>query len=99
MKLEILPIALGVRAAAVLLMLNAARSFHGGATKGNRRHWDATSRLQSLVSRGEYWRGGRWYGAVVAADELLNVPHLELETTTNFAKAKIKEAILEVTGG
>jgi pyruvate dehydrogenase (quinone) len=36
---------------------------------------------------------------VIAADELPNVPHLELETVGNFAKAKIKEAILAITGG
>jgi pyruvate dehydrogenase (quinone) len=36
---------------------------------------------------------------VVADDELPNVPHLDLETMSNFAKAKIKEAILAVTGG
>ena len=36
---------------------------------------------------------------VVAADELPNVPHLDLETMGNYAKAKIKEAILAVTGG
>ena len=36
---------------------------------------------------------------VVAADELPNVPHLDLETLGNFAEAKLKEAILEVTGG
>jgi pyruvate dehydrogenase (quinone) len=36
---------------------------------------------------------------VVAADELPNVPHLELETLGNFAEAKIKETILAVTGG
>jgi pyruvate dehydrogenase (quinone) len=36
---------------------------------------------------------------VVAADELPNVPHLDLETIDNFAKAKIKETILAVTGG
>jgi pyruvate dehydrogenase (quinone) len=36
---------------------------------------------------------------VVAANELLNVPHLELETIGNYAKAKIKETILAVTGG
>src|SRR5580692_10742992 len=36
---------------------------------------------------------------VVAADELPNVPHLELETMGNFAKAKIKETVLAVTGG
>ena len=36
---------------------------------------------------------------VVPADELPNIPHLELKMVDNFAKAKIKEAILEVTGG
>ena len=36
---------------------------------------------------------------VVPANELPNVPHLELETMSNFAKAKIKETILAVTGG
>jgi pyruvate dehydrogenase (quinone) len=36
---------------------------------------------------------------VIAADELPNVPHLELETLGNFAEAKIKETILEFTGG
>jgi pyruvate dehydrogenase (quinone) len=36
---------------------------------------------------------------VVAADELPNVPHIELEKIENFAKAKIKEMILAVTGG
>jgi pyruvate dehydrogenase (quinone) len=36
---------------------------------------------------------------VVAANELPNAPHLELETMGNYAKAKIKETILAVTGG
>ncbi|MGB6936771.1 MAG: thiamine pyrophosphate-dependent enzyme [Xanthobacteraceae bacterium] len=36
---------------------------------------------------------------VVAADELPNMPHLDLEKIGNFAKAKIKEAVLAVTGG
>ncbi len=36
---------------------------------------------------------------VVTANELPNSPHLELETMGNFAKAKIKEMILAVTGG
>jgi hypothetical protein len=36
---------------------------------------------------------------VVAADELPNVPHLELETMGNYAKAKVKETILAVTRG
>jgi pyruvate dehydrogenase (quinone) len=36
---------------------------------------------------------------VVAADEIPNAPHLALGTIENFAKAKVKEAILAVTGG
>ena len=36
--------------------------------------------------------------AVVAADEMPNVPHLEAEMVGNFALAKIKEAVLAVTG-
>jgi pyruvate dehydrogenase (quinone) len=35
---------------------------------------------------------------VIAADELPNVPHLELETMENYAEA-IKEAVLAFTGG
>ena len=35
---------------------------------------------------------------VVAADELPNFPHLEVGQAENYAKAKIKEAILAVTG-
>jgi pyruvate dehydrogenase (quinone) len=37
--------------------------------------------------------------AVVAADEMPNMPHVELEQIGNFAIAKIKEAVLAVTGG
>jgi pyruvate dehydrogenase (quinone) len=37
--------------------------------------------------------------AVVAADEMPNMPHVELEQVGNFALAKIKEAVLAVTGG
>jgi pyruvate dehydrogenase (quinone) len=36
---------------------------------------------------------------VVAADELPNLPHIDLERVENFAEAKVKEKILEVTGG
>ncbi len=36
--------------------------------------------------------------AVICPTELPNVPHLELKTVGNFAMAKIKEAILSVTG-
>jgi pyruvate dehydrogenase (quinone) len=35
---------------------------------------------------------------VVSADELPNLPHIELERIENFAKAKIKETILAFTG-
>ena len=35
---------------------------------------------------------------VVAADEMPNFPHLELDKLRNYAVAKIKEAILAVTG-
>lgn len=37
--------------------------------------------------------------AVVAADEMPNIPHIELEQVGHFAMAKIKEAVLAVTGG
>lgn len=37
--------------------------------------------------------------AVVAADEMPNMPHVELEQVGNYAMAKIKEAVLAVTGG
>jgi thiamine pyrophosphate-dependent acetolactate synthase large subunit-like protein len=36
--------------------------------------------------------------AVVAPDELPNLPHVDLETIGRFALAKIKEAVLEVAG-
>jgi pyruvate dehydrogenase (quinone) len=35
---------------------------------------------------------------VVAADEMSNFPHLELDKIGNYAIAKIKEAVLAVTG-
>jgi len=35
---------------------------------------------------------------VVAADELLNVPHIELDLAAHYAIAKIKEAVIGVTG-
>jgi thiamine pyrophosphate-dependent acetolactate synthase large subunit-like protein len=37
--------------------------------------------------------------AVVASDEMPNMPHVELEQAGNYAIAKIKEAVLAVTGG
>jgi pyruvate dehydrogenase (quinone) len=35
---------------------------------------------------------------VVAADELPNLPHLDLEKIVNFAEAKIKETVLAAIG-
>jgi pyruvate dehydrogenase (quinone) len=35
---------------------------------------------------------------VVAADEMPNLPHIDLETAGNYAMAKIREALLAVTG-
>jgi pyruvate dehydrogenase (quinone) len=37
--------------------------------------------------------------AVIAADELPNLPHLDFEMLGHFAQAKVKEAVLAVTGG
>jgi thiamine pyrophosphate-dependent acetolactate synthase large subunit-like protein len=37
--------------------------------------------------------------AVVVADEMPNMPHIELEQVGHYAMAKIKEAVLAVTGG
>jgi len=36
--------------------------------------------------------------AVVASDEMPNMPHVELEQVGHYAIAKIKEAVLAVTG-
>ena len=36
--------------------------------------------------------------AVVVANELPNLPHLDLDMVEHFALAKIKEALLAVTG-
>jgi pyruvate dehydrogenase (quinone) len=35
---------------------------------------------------------------VVEADEMPNVPHIELDVAANYAIAKIKEAVIAVTG-
>ncbi len=37
-------------------------------------------------------------GCVVAADEMPNLPHIDLETVGHYAVAKIREALLAVTG-
>jgi pyruvate dehydrogenase (quinone) len=35
---------------------------------------------------------------VVAADELPNIPHVEIDLASHYAIAKIKEAMMAVTG-
>jgi pyruvate dehydrogenase (quinone) len=55
--------------------------------------------LHDAISAGLKADGPAIIDCVVPADELPNAPHLELETVANVAKAKIKEAILSVTGG
>ena len=61
------------------------------------------SRPEARRAEGRDRRGVRVDGpaivdAVVAADEMPNLPHLDLETVGHFAVAKIKEAVLTVTG-
>ena len=55
--------------------------------------------LRDTIAKGLKADGPAIIDCVVAADELPNVPHLELGTMGNFAKAKIKEMVLAVTGG
>ena len=57
------------------------------------------SELREAISQALKAKGPAIVDCVVAPDELPNVPHLEFETLGNFAKAKIKETVLEVTGG
>ena len=42
--------------------------------------------------------GGPGIVDVVAADEMPNLPHVSLETVGRYTVAKIKEAVLAVTG-
>jgi pyruvate dehydrogenase (quinone) len=55
--------------------------------------------LREAISQALKAEGPAIVDRVVPADDLPNLPHLELETMANFAKAKAKEAIHEVTGG
>lgn len=54
--------------------------------------------LESAIRSALNTDGPAIVDAVVAADEVPNVPHLEAEVLGNFAIAKIKEAVLAVTG-
>ena len=56
-----------------------------------------SSAANAHVSNGEV-DGLAIVDAVVAPDEMPNLPHIKLETMGNYAMAKIKEAVLAVTG-
>jgi pyruvate dehydrogenase (quinone) len=55
--------------------------------------------LRKTIDQGLKAEGPAIVDCVIPADELPNVPHIELDRVENFAKAKIKETILAVTGG
>jgi pyruvate dehydrogenase (quinone) len=55
--------------------------------------------LRRAIEQGLKADGPAIIDCVVPADELPNVPHIELEKVANVAEAKVKEAILAVTGG
>src|ERR1700681_4498590 len=55
--------------------------------------------LRAAVSEALAVDGPATVDAVVAADEMPNMPHVELEQIGHYAVAKIKEAVLAVTGG
>jgi thiamine pyrophosphate-dependent acetolactate synthase large subunit-like protein len=55
--------------------------------------------LKAAVSEALAVDGPAIVDAVVVADEMPNMPHIELEQVGHYALAKIKEAVLAVTGG
>jgi thiamine pyrophosphate-dependent acetolactate synthase large subunit-like protein len=55
--------------------------------------------LKDAMAQAFAVKGPAIVDAVVAAHELPNLPHLEIETLENVAVAKVKEAVLAVTGG
>jgi pyruvate dehydrogenase (quinone) len=54
--------------------------------------------LHAQISEALNLDGPAIVDAVVAADELPNLPHIDLNTVEHYAVAKIKEALLPVTG-
>jgi thiamine pyrophosphate-dependent acetolactate synthase large subunit-like protein len=55
--------------------------------------------LMAAISEALTIDGPAIVDAIVAADEMPNMPHIELEQVGHYAMAKIKEAVLTVTGG
>jgi pyruvate dehydrogenase (quinone) len=60
---------------------------------------DRPDRLRSTIAEALACDGPVIVDAVVAADEMPNVPHVDLAQIGRFAQAKIREAVLAVTGG
>jgi pyruvate dehydrogenase (quinone) len=60
---------------------------------------DDPEKLHSTISEGLTCPGPVIIDAVVVADELPNLPHVDLAQIGRFAQAKIREAVLAVTGG
>jgi pyruvate dehydrogenase (quinone) len=54
--------------------------------------------LRTAIGEANNVDGPAIVDCVVAADELPNLPHINLETVGHYAMAKIKEAVLTVTG-
>jgi pyruvate dehydrogenase (quinone) len=57
------------------------------------------SELMAAIAEALAVDGPAIVDAVVTADEMPNMPHVELEQVGHYAVAKIKEAVLAVTGG
>jgi pyruvate dehydrogenase (quinone) len=57
------------------------------------------SELKAAINEAFAVDGPAIVDAVVVANELPNLPHLDLETLGNVALAKVKEALLALTGG
>jgi pyruvate dehydrogenase (quinone) len=60
---------------------------------------DEPGRLRATIAEALACEGPAIVDAVVAADELPNLPHVDLGQIGHFAVAKIREAVLAVTGG
>ncbi len=69
-----------------------------GACGGHGFKASKPSELHAEISQALKVDGPAIIDVVVAADEMPNLPHIELEKMEHYAVAKIKEAVLAVTG-
>jgi thiamine pyrophosphate-dependent acetolactate synthase large subunit-like protein len=60
---------------------------------------DRPEQLRGAIAEALACEGPAIVDAVVAADELPNLPHVDLGQIGHFAQAKIREAVLAVVGG